>query len=514
MKVTKSTFNRLFSIFIMVMAVIFGVNGQVLMAEATLPDGGTSESGHPAEAGGAPAAGEAGNGGAARQDDGIKTETKGREHFNEKGIEYYNNDINEKIIKIRPMATPVDQISRYATTKSASSFVVEYWSIGTRPIRTTVKENTEASTGTSMVLKVEDPEMFTLDDTIRVVGVKAVTNYKGVAYSTITDAPTPDLVLCVCGKDTEGFPIVYAINGNMVSKQPIGVPALKQGQKLIRMAKSCGELDVQTGRFNNLPDSDTQYCQNFMIQVEQSTFDKIADKRVDWDFSDIEEDSIYDMRLAMEGSYLFGDMACIKHTTKNNSAQWFTKGIWWMAGKDIEVGHIATADEIKKGYTKNERVITDLELVDISKDMFVGTGIGNKRKVVIAGSDFVRAFSKIDSDKFRLKDTVEVWNLKFKSWETDFGEVLMIHSELFDLFGMSDCGFALDPEFLVKRVHLSWTRNVLDLKKAGIRNTDAVVIQEVACLYLKYPKAHARMRLAKVPDAEGISETEETKVAA
>ena len=63
MKVTKSTFNRLFSIFIMVMAVIFGVNGQVLMAESALPDGGTSESGHPAEAGGAPAAGEAGNGG-------------------------------------------------------------------------------------------------------------------------------------------------------------------------------------------------------------------------------------------------------------------------------------------------------------------------------------------------------------------------------------------------------------------------------------------------------------------
>lgn len=300
----------------------------------------------------------------------------------------------------------------------------------------------------------------------------------------------------------------------MVSKQAIGIPVLKKGQVLIRMAKSCGELDVQTGRFNNLPDSEIQYCQNFMIQVEESTFNKIAAKRVDWDFSDIEEDSIYDMRLAMEGTYLFGDMACIKHTTKNNSAQWFTKGIWWMAGKDIEVGHVATADDIKKGYGKNERVITDLELVDISKDLFVGTGIGNKRKVIIAGSDFVSAFSKIDSDKFRLKDTVEVWDLKFKSWETDFGEVLMIHSELFDIFGMSDCGFALDPEFLVKRVHLSWTRNVLDLKKAGIRNTDAVVIQEVACLYLKYPKAHARMRLAEVPTTDSLSDTEETKAAA
>ena len=52
----KSTFNRLLSVFLMVMAVIFGVNGQVIMAEAALPDGGTTESGHAAEAGGATAA--------------------------------------------------------------------------------------------------------------------------------------------------------------------------------------------------------------------------------------------------------------------------------------------------------------------------------------------------------------------------------------------------------------------------------------------------------------------------
>lgn len=299
----KSTFNRLLSVFLMVMAVIFGVNGQVIMAEAALPDGGTTDSGHAAEAGGATAAKDTGNG--------IATEGKGREHFNENGTEFYENDINDKITKIRPMATPVDQISRYATTKPASSFVVEYWSIGTRPIKTTVKEKTEPSTGTSMVLKVEDPEMFTLDDTIRVVGVKAIYNYKGVSYTTIKDAPTPDLELCVCDKDTEGYPIVYAVNGEMVNKQAIGIPALSKGQVLIRMAKSCGELDIQTGRFNNLPDSEIQYCQNFMIQVEESTFNKIAAKRVDWDFSDIEEDSIYDMRLAMEGTYLFGDMACI-----------------------------------------------------------------------------------------------------------------------------------------------------------------------------------------------------------
>lgn len=501
MKKTKKTCRWLMSMVVMMLAFIFGANGSVLIAgAATLPDGGTTDSGHAAEAGGASTAGDAGNGGANRQNDGIATETKGRETTKADGNEaFYAKDINDKITVIRPAATPLDQISRYATTKSADSFIVKYYSVGTRPIKTTVKTAMgTASTGSSVVLEVDDPDMFTLDDTIRVVGVKAVTNYKGQAYTDLAKkgVPTPDLELCVCGKDTNGQPIVYAVNGNDVQGQPIGVPALTKGQVLIRMAKSCGELDVQTGRFYNLPTTDEQYCQNFMIQVEQSTFDKIAAKEVNWDFSDMEEDSIYDMRLAMEGSLMFGDMACIKHTTKNNAAQWFTKGVWWMAGKDIEIGHKATDEDKKVGFKDGEVVIWDNELVDIAKDLFVGTGIGNKRKIVIAGSKVVTAFSKIRSEKFRLKDTVEVFNLKFKSWETDFGEILMIHSEFFDLQGMSDCAFALDPEFLVKRVHLSWTRNVLDLKKAGIRNTDAIVIQEVACLYLKYPKAHARMKLA------------------
>ena len=480
------------------LSIIFGVNGSVLMAEAAnLPDAGLTASGAAAEAGGAGAAGEAGNGGAGAGNEGIASETAGRAATGDDNPEFYSKDIDKKITKIRPMATPIDQISRFATAEKANSFEVKYYAVGTRPIKTSVKTATSKSTGTSMKLEVEDPSMFTLDDTIRVVGTKAITDYRGAAYTTYKGKAIPDLELCVCGKADDGQPLVYAVNGEIVDNQPIGVPALKKGAILVRMGKSCGELDVQTGRFNNLPTSEVQYCQNFMIQVEQSTFDKLAAKEVDWNFSDLEEDTIYDMRLAMENTYLFGDMGKINHVTKDGMAQWFTKGLWWMAGKDIEIGHIATAEDLKKDYNEGDVVITDNELVDISKDLFVGTGIGNKRKVIIAGSDVVTALSKIKSEKFRLKDSVEVWNMKFKSWETDFGELDVIHSELFDLNGMSDSAFALDPEFLKKKVHLSWARNVLDLKKAGIRNTDAVVIQEVACLYLTNPTAHARLKLAQ-----------------
>ena len=226
-----------------------------------------------------------------------------------------------------------------------------------------------------------------------------------------------------------------------------------------------------------------------MIQVEQSFFDRIADKEVEWNFTDLEEDGIYDMRLAQENSYLFGVKNKITHVSKDGMTTWFTGGIWWMAGKDIEVGSYDEAAGCA--------VISDDDLVDITKDLFVGTGIGgNKRKILFCGSEMLSAFSKIKSDKFRLKDTVEVWNLKFKSWDTDFGEVLTMHHELFDANGMSDCGFAMDPEYLSKMTHVSWSRNILDLKKAGVRNTQAAVIQEVACLYLRYANAHARMKLA------------------
>ena len=160
--------------------------------------------------------------------DGIVNETQGREV----DPEMYQKDIDERITRIRPMATPVDQIARYAAVQHASSFEVKYYSVGTRPVKTTLVANVAASeTATSVALQVADPDMFTLDDTIRVVGVKGTTNYRGSAYD--PDASdTPDLVLCVCGKTSEGQPIVYAVNGRVVGQQNIGVPAIQRGTVL------------------------------------------------------------------------------------------------------------------------------------------------------------------------------------------------------------------------------------------------------------------------------------------
>lgn len=452
-------------------------SGGAMAAATPLPDAGKTDSGAAVGAGGS---GDLGNAGIANL---TTNATEGDEDF-------YNKEIDSKITKIRPMSTPIDQISRYATVSRTIDMAVKYASVGTRPIYSKTSKAMQAMNvnDASIKMEVTDGSLFTIDDTIRVVGIKGKFNEKGDAYPAGNE---PDLVLCVCGRDPNtSMPIVYAVNGLKNSAgSPIVVPAIPQNTRLVRMGKACAELDAQTGRFNNIPTMEVQYCQNFMLQVEQSTLDKISSKSVKWDFDDIEEDGIYDMRLAQENTYLFGVKNKIVHPTKDGSAQWFTGGIWYQAGKDIEIG---TYNSVAK---KTE--VTDEHLVDISKDLFVGTGLGSKKKIFLCGSELLAALSKIKSDKFRLKDTVEVWNLQFKSWVTDFGEILVIHHELFDVNGMSDCGFALDPDFLSKKVYLPWGRNVLDLKTAGVRNTEAAVIQEIACLYLRYPKAHARLRLAR-----------------
>lgn len=492
------TFKHVFWVMLCALAAFCG-SPDVLMANGTvpLPDGGVN-------AGGESIVGDGTQPGAAvdMEHDGIATETEQREEGKKllDGEEYILSDYDKNIIVVRPFATPVDQISRQGSNTHTTSMVVKFGSLGTRAFVTTTNGTFAAmSSGTvSQVLPAVDGKMFTIDDTILVPEVKGVYNDKGEKYSDLVAAGkmeqenVPALMLCVCGRDNQagGKVSVYAVNGNLDDDgQATLAPAIPNGSKLIRMGKACGELDVQTGRFYNMPTYEEQYCQNFMMQVEESLFSKMAENRPGRKFSDMEEDAIYDFRLTQELSFLFGVKNKIKHISKNDMYTWFTGGIWNMAGKDLELGHWDAA--------KGKVVVDESDLIDLHKDLFVGTGIGNKRRVILCGSDALAALSKTESDKYRITKDMENWNLRFSGWETDFGETYLLHHELFDELGMSDCAFAFDPEYLYKKTHIPFTRHVHDMEKAVIRATKAVVIREVCCLYLRYPKAHARIRLAQ-----------------
>ena len=101
----------------------------------------------------------------------------------EADADFHVTDLDTKIMKIRPMSTPLEQITRGKGGRHINSMVTKYYSVGTRPVMTTLKQAvTQQASSDRVTIKVTDPNIFTEDDTIRVVGVPAVYDDKGVQY--------------------------------------------------------------------------------------------------------------------------------------------------------------------------------------------------------------------------------------------------------------------------------------------------------------------------------------------
>ena len=117
------------------------------------------------------------------------------------------NEIDRRLVKIRPMATPIDQLSRWAGSKKSGSMVVDYYSVDTRPTSTKVtrsvegcSDNVGASRFQKVQLPVENADLFEASETVLVRGVGG---YKPDGKT----KSNQDLVLYVLRKSEDGASI-------------------------------------------------------------------------------------------------------------------------------------------------------------------------------------------------------------------------------------------------------------------------------------------------------------------
>lgn len=213
------------------------------------------------------------------------------------------------------------------------------------------------------------------------------------------------------------------------------------------------------------------------MQIEQSTLHKIANKEVGWTFTDQEEAAIYDMRQGMEKNFLFGVKGRVFDPAKNEDIL-LTGGIWSQAGGEYKysVGKLDTNG-----------------VISMMRAAFTGNA-GNKRKVLIGGSGLIEQLNKLESTKMVLAgENIVKWGIDFSEISSKFGKLYVLLSEIFDECGMENNGMIIDPEYLQKYSHIPFTTEELNLKVAGVRNTDALVLTEASCMVLRYPKAHLRI---------------------
>lgn len=392
--------------------------------------------------------------------------------------ELLRNSIDERIVKVRPMSTPVDQLSRCGRARHAGSMTVEYYSVDTKKTEARVAEDFSGGRGNkksddlyTFIIKTSDDSLFEVSETILVPSMPGYDAKGNVAGA---------LVLYVVDRPSSGGIEVAPINGKRIEQMgevAVQLGAMAAGTLLVRMARAATELDVQTAQFASLPQKASNNCQIFKMQVEQSTLAKIADKEVGWNFSDQEEAAIIDMRLGMEKNYIFGSRAKLFDPDKNEHV-YFTGGIWGQTDRSFELP---------------VEGLTESHLVRLCRAAFTGNN-GSKRKILLAGSALMEALSQLEYSKtIRSGETRVKWGIEFKEFVSNFGSLYVLHSEVFDQCGHENDGFIVDPNYMTKYVHVPFQAEKLDLRKSGQRNTDAVVLTEASCLVLRYPQAHLKV---------------------
>lgn len=370
------------------------------------------------------------------------------------------NEIDAHVVKVRPSASPLDQISRMGIARRAGSMIVDYYSVDTKASSTKLKSAATLTAGNTADITLDTPALIAESETLLVPSAGA-------------GASGNPLVLYAVARKTDGSVTVAAVNladGESVQ--------LKAGTEIVRMGRAAAELDVQTPSYEALPVKSTNYCQIFKAQIEESTLQRMTNKEVGWTFNDQEEVAVIDMRMGMERSFLFGSKASISDPAKNQDVM-LTGGIWHQTDHD---------------FIYNPANAIGLDFVsDITAKAFVGNG-GSQRKILLAGSGLIKYLQGMPANHvLTAGDNVTRWGISFSALQSKFGTLWVVFSEVFDNCGMPDNGMIIDPEFITKYSFIPMSAQRLDLRKSGIRNTNAVVVTEASCLTLRYPNAHTRV---------------------
>lgn len=442
-----------------------------------------------------------------------------------KDFDYYQKQINKKICEMKLESTPIDQILRAAErTQHADSMIIKYYSIGQRAITTKLKTKvTETSSG--VATKIE-PMLTTAFDNMDTILFPTVKGYD--MDSTNARSLTIPLMVRVTGRSEEGYPLVIAVNGKKnVAGNYFDLPEIPAGSLMLRLGRAAGERDVKTGSYYNMPQPSEQYCQRFIMQVEQSKIEQMLKTVVDWDFIKQERVAMDDMRGGIERTGLFGVKGRMSWSTSGEI--YTTGGIFYEAGKDLELGHWQpkmTKDENGNAVavkatvggeqkTVYEYVIDKKELVRFIDALVKDAGNGSRTKLLFVDNLIYQALATIKTDNriiFSNETNYQNWNLDFESFTSMGTKILIYRHDSFNYMGMDGMGFALDPRYLDKWVFADWERKDYDLRNLFVRNSDAVVMTEYSGWTLEFPKAHARVSRPEFDIEDGV--TDELEVAA
>ncbi len=378
-------------------------------------------------------------------------------------------DISKKITKIMPAAAPLDTLIREAGAhEKTNSLDFKFYSSELRPFQDKLGDafTRPASLPSDGVydLTVVSGKVWQIDD--------------GMIFHGVDGDDGLPLVAHIVGKTSDTLEVIF-LNGSDETGQPEGsVPpaSIADETAIGRLGNAKAELDAQTDPYGHLPTDAWNYSQQHMAQVEESFWQKMHEKEVDWDIRDMQNLSLFDLRCKMEATSWFGVRRKV-YDPKRDVYKFHSGGVVRFIDRKIEIP---------------ARDVTDNDWAEWTKQIFVGNA-GSDRRYLFCGSDLNVKLSKVPhiSKQIDGNSTEVVYGITFNKIETNFGVLLMRHHQLFNYHGFKDAAVVLDLNNIRKRVFDPMKTRKLDLMSSGIKKANAYVLEEHFGLETRYRDTHA-----------------------
>ena len=381
---------------------------------------------------------------------------------------YMDDDLDQKLVLIRPQDTPIDTFTRtIANNVKSEAWEAGGWEIGTREVWDSLDD--AYSSGTTITVK--NPDMWKPGDTMLVHTIDGEGNDSGIKMD--SSSPAQPVAL-----------LVKSISSANLTVQRVGslsasIPTIADNSILQRLSPAVSELEASVEGFAIQPSDRKYYNQTHMCQVEESVIHALLKKKVAMDFSVYKEQTLWDFKRGMELANLFG-VGGLSKNAKGELVHHST-GLWWQMTQQSTVNFAAS--------------MSDQDWNSLGRAIFEGNN-GADRRLLFAGNGLLEQIANVSSyaKQLEAKNTEMVLGLRVFKIETPFGELLVKPmGSLFEGY-FAKCGMVIDPNFVKKYVMEPLTTTQLDLNKTGQRRVDnAVRIHETYSLFLENLPCHRRI---------------------
>ena len=413
------------------------------------------------------------DGGASVRTHTVSTDADGKQVVSHPQIN--KETISERLAKVLPSNFPLDTFLRNIGSGKTKSDKYGFYSIYARGTSASpTKDVTAQGTDDTTTIKVDNIHCLSKDGCLMVPSRNVAGNVAG-DYSA-TPALNP-LVLNIVNID-------YAAKTITVSGINAPCPALSTNDVLYRMAAAKDQDAAMSDDPQATPTKAFNWVQRNLCTISENAFQALQEKEVKYGLAEFKEQAILDFRYQNEITSLFGaayranDGEFIDPVSQKRKLH--MKGLTSFIQNRLIMG-----DE---GYT-NEKVD---EFLNRAMEQLFANNNGSEERILLYGPEFatILANSGVFSKQLEAAKTEVKWGVTWKVIETNFGRLLGIMHTGLGMVGYGKAGIVIDPANVRRIEQLPLQQTVLDLKKAGQRNSNDVTLDEAWTLEVTNPGTH------------------------